>query len=96
MKIIALSSALAVALISTFAISSPAVARDSVSTEQTGHYEWRNAPTYGPKAIPRRVQVWVGPPKMAANCDCSMMKAGQAEAAACMGMPKSSQLHTNG
>ena len=96
MKIIALSSALTAALISTFAISSPAMARDSASTEQAGHYEWRNAPTYGPKAIPRRVQVWVGPPKMAANCDCSMMKVGQAEAAACMGMPKSSQSQSNG
>ena len=96
MKIITLSSALAVAFISTFAISLPVMARDSVSTEQSGHFEWRNAPSFGPKAISRRVQVWVGPPKMAANCDCSMMKAGQAEAAACMGMPKSSQSQSKG
>lgn len=96
MKIIVLGSALAAALISTFAISSPAVARDSASTEQAGHYEWRNAPKYGPKAIPRHVRVWVGPPQMAANCDCSMMKVGQAEAAACMGMPKSGQSQSNG
>ena len=96
MKIITLGSALAVALTSTFAISSPAMARDNAAAEQTGHYEWRNAPTYGPRAIPRRVRVWVGQPQMAANCDCSMITVGQSEVAACMGMPQSNQSRPNG
>jgi hypothetical protein len=96
MKIIALGSALAAALISTIAMSPPALAHDTTSTDQSGHFEWRSAPTFGPRAIDHSVRVWVGPPRMAANCDCSMMKGGQAQAAACMGMPKASQPHTTG
>ena len=95
MKIIALGSALAVALISTFAMSSPALAQGGASADQSGHYEWRSASTFGPRAMPHQVRVWIGPPQMAANCDCSMMKGGQADAAACMGMPKSGQSHPN-
>lgn len=96
MKIIALGSAIAVALISTIAVSSPAMAQHGTSSEQTGHYEWRDAPAIGPRAIPHRVQVWIGALQMASNCACSMMKAGKAEAAACMEMPKSGQPHPNG
>ena len=44
MKNITLGAALAVSLISTLAISSPAMAQDGAATEQAGHYEWRNAP----------------------------------------------------
>ena len=96
MKIIKHGAALAVALISTLATSSPAMAQDGGSAGQSGHYEWRSAPTFGPRAIPHRVRVWVGPPQMAANCDCSMMKADEAEATACMGMSKNGQSHPNG
>lgn len=64
MKNITLGAALAVSLISTLAISSPAMAQDGAATEQAGHYEWRNGPwTIGANKVrtPHRVRVWVGP-----------------------------------
>ena len=96
MKIIALGSALAVAFISSLAVSSPAMAGDTAAAEQTGHYEWRNTPNYGPRAVPGRVRVWVGQPHMAKNCDCSMDKVAQSEPAACIGMVQSNQSRPNG
>ena len=96
MKIIAFGSALAAALISTIAMSSPVMAQGTPPAEQAGHYEWHSAPTFGSRAIARSVRVWVGPSRMAATCDCSMMTAGHAEAAACMGMAKAGQPHSNG
>jgi hypothetical protein len=41
----------------------------------TGHYEWRQTPSYGPRAplaAPRRV--WVSDSPQMANCTCDMMQ----------------------
>lgn len=50
--------------------------------DQTGHYEWRAAQQYGPRATLKAPErVWVSNSQQMANCDCAMMKAN---ADACM------------
>lgn len=54
-------------------------------SQQSGHYEWKSVPQYGPRAplqAPKRV--WVPDTAQAANCDCDMMKMSSASAADCM------------
>ena len=54
---------------------------DASRTPQ-GHWEWRAAPQYGPRATgPARVRIWVPESRDIASCDCAMM---QASAADCM------------
>lgn len=81
MKNFALGLALAAALISTIALSSPAQAQDSKATApQTGHYEWRDAPAVGQKQAPYRLRVWVGPKMETASAEakCKPQRAGVA------------------
>lgn len=69
----------------TLAAAAAALATASVASAKDtagGHYEWRDAPWAGPKAIPHRERVWVRDEQTAtASCDCSMM---QADASGCM------------
>lgn len=63
----------------TLAVAVAALATASVAPARNGaagHYEWRDAPLAGPRAIAHRVRLWVvdGQASMA-NCDCSKMKA---------------------
>lgn len=49
-------------------------------SQQSGHYEWRQSPNYGPRApftSPRRV--WVPDAPQMANCNCDMMKMSAAD-----------------
>lgn len=56
----------------TFFGASVASAHDNAG----GHFEWRDAPAIGPRAVPHRIRLWVRDEQaMMANCDCSMMKA---------------------
>lgn len=74
MKMILTLAAVAAALATASASSAHDVA--------SGHYEWRDAPVVGPRAISHRVRVWVRNERTTvANCDCSMMKA---DASGCM------------
>lgn len=86
MNIYLRAAAMAAALASS-ASAIPAFA-DTTSASQTGHFEWRTQPSYGPRAPTRApVRVWVdGARPMAAGCDCPMMRGTQAQASACMGM----------
>lgn len=57
----------------TFASASLASAHENVG----GHFEWRDAPTFGPRAIPHRIRLWVPDEQAtAANDCCAMPKAG--------------------
>lgn len=86
MNIYVRAAAMAAALASS-ASAIPAFA-DTTSASQTGHFEWRTQPSYGPRAPTRApVRVWVGDARpMAAGCDCAMMHGTPAQASACMGM----------
>lgn len=86
MNIYIRAAAMAAALASS-ASAIPALA-DTNPSLQTGHFEWRAQPSYGPRAPTRApVRVWVdGARPMAAGCDCPMMRGTQAQALACMGM----------
>lgn len=54
-------------------------------SQQSGHYEWKSVPQYGPHATgPAQRRVWVPDAVQAANCDCDMMKMSSAGAADCM------------
>ena len=65
----------------TLAAVAAAVATASVASAHDragGHYEWRDAPAAGPRAIPHRVRLWVSDqPTRMASCKCSMMPAAQ-------------------
>ena len=80
----------AAAMAAAFAWSVPALPAfaDTAPASQTGHFEWRAQPSYGPRAPTRApVRVWVGDAKATNSaCDCPMMWGGQAQASACMGM----------
>lgn len=80
------AAAMAAALASS-ASAIPAFA-DTASSPQTGHFEWRTQPSYGPRAPTRApIRVWVdGVTPMPAGCDCAMMRGTQAQASTCMGM----------
>jgi hypothetical protein len=86
MNIYLRAAAMAAALASS-ASAIPAFA-DTTSASQTGHFEWRTQPSYGPRAPTRApVRVWVdGARPMAAGCDCPMMHGTKAQASSCMGM----------
>ena len=58
-------------------------------SQQSGHYEWKSVPQYGPRATgPAQRRVWVPDATQVAACDCDMMKMSSTDAAACMkGMP---------
>lgn len=69
------------ALVAALSLAAPALATDASRTPQ-GHWEWRPAPQYGPRATgPARVRIWVPQSRDMASCDCAMM---QASAAGCM------------
>lgn len=80
MKTINLSAAAIAAVLSTIAIAAPAFAQDAPATSARGHYEWRPAPQFGPRAMgPTRVRAWVPEAKDIASCDCAMMQASTAD-----------------
>ena len=57
-----------------------AFAGEPNTNSQSGHYEWRQSPNYGPRApsmSPRRV--WVPDAPQMANCNCDMMKMSAAD-----------------
>jgi hypothetical protein len=73
MKTFTIAAAIAVASVSVFTIA-PAVAQGSAARTARGHYEWYQAPPYGPQApaqAPRRI--WVPDGAQVASCDCGMM-----------------------
>lgn len=48
--------------------------------QQSGHYEWKSVPQYGPRATgPVQRRVWVPDTKQVASCDCDMMKMNAAD-----------------
>lgn len=54
-------------------------------SQQSGHYEWKSVPQYGPRVTgPVQRRVWVPDTKQAASCDCDMMKMSSASVADCM------------
>jgi hypothetical protein len=70
----------------TLAAIAAALAGATVASAQDkvgGHWEWRTAPSFGPKATaPTRTRVWVKDSDgRVASCDCAMMNA---DAAGCM------------
>lgn len=77
MKTLKIAAAIIAASASTFTFA-PAFAQEGASG--TGHYEWRSAPQYGPRApmqAPKRV--WVPDQAQMANCKCDMMKMSPAD-----------------
>src|SRR3546814_20716064 len=49
-------------------------------SQQSGHYEWKSVPQYGPRATgPAQRRVWVPDTAKMANCDCDMMKMSRSE-----------------
>lgn len=78
MKTLKIAAAFMAAAASAFAVA-PAFAQDGAS-RTGGHYEWRSAPQYGPRApmqAPKRV--WVPDHAQMANCKCDMMKMSAAD-----------------
>lgn len=85
MKTINLSAAAIAAALSAFAITAPAFAQDAPTASARGHYEWRQAPNYGPRApLQGARRVWVPDATQVASCDCDMMKMSSTGAADCM------------
>lgn len=81
MKAFKIAAAIIAAAISAFTIA-PAVAQGDASQ---GHYEWQQAPQYGPRAplqAPKRV--WVSDARQMADSNCEMMKTSSAAAVDCM------------
>lgn len=83
-------------LAAVFTVSAPAFAQNTTTPAETGHWEWRSQPSYGPRAPLRApVRVWVpanaataSKEAKSANCDCAMMHASVEKAADCMKMDK--------
>ena len=49
-------------------------------SQQSGHYEWKSVPQYGPRATgPAQRRVWVPDTAKMASCDCDMMKMSAAD-----------------
>ncbi len=49
-------------------------------SQQSGHYEWKSVPQYGPRATgPAQRRVWVPDAAQVASCDCDMMKMSAAD-----------------
>jgi opacity protein-like surface antigen len=81
-------AAIIAASISAFTIA-PAFAQSGATSAGQGHYEWQQAPQFGPRGplLPPR-RVWVPAATQIADCNCDMMKMSSAAAADCMkGMP---------
>lgn len=84
------------ALAAVFTVSAPALAQNTAPPAETGHWEWRSQPSFGPRAPLRApVRVWVPANAAAAsteakpaNCDCAMMHASAEQAADGMEMDK--------
>lgn len=83
------------ALAAVFTVSAPAFAQNTTTPAETGHWEWRSQPNYGPRAPLRApVRVWIPATATAskeakpANCDCAMMHGSAEKAADCMEMGK--------
>jgi len=54
-------------------------------SQQSGHYEWKPGPQYGPRATgPTQRRVWVPDATQVGACDCDMMKMSSTAAADCM------------
>jgi len=54
-------------------------------SQQSGHYELKSVPQYGPRATgPAQRRVWVADATQVAACDCDMMKMSSTDAADCM------------
>lgn len=54
-------------------------------SQQSGHYEWKSVPQYGPRApLQGQRRVWVPDTTQVAACDCDMMKMSSTGAADCM------------
>src|SRR3546814_12121807 len=54
-------------------------------SQQSGHYEWKSVPQYGPRTTgPAQRRVWVSDTAQVASCDCDMMKMSGTDAANCM------------
>src|SRR3546814_19655935 len=54
-------------------------------SQQSGHYEWKSVPQYGPRTTgPAQRRVWVSDTAPVASCDCDMMKMSGTDAANCM------------
>jgi hypothetical protein len=85
MKTLKIAAAIVAASLSAFTIA-PAFAQGDAAQ---GHYEWRQAPNYGPRApLQGARRVWVPNATQVAACDCGMMKMSGTTAANCMkGMP---------
>lgn len=76
MKTLHIAAALGVALAAPVA----ALAADAQLPMSSGHYEWRDAPQFGPRATgPARKRVWVLDDAQMANCACDMMKMSAAD-----------------
>jgi hypothetical protein len=69
------------------ALAAPAAAfaGQADHSQQSGHYEWKSAPQYGPRATgSAQRRVWVPDTTQVASCDCDMMKMSSTDAADCM------------
>lgn len=67
------------AMAAAFSIAGAAYASPA-PIDASGHYEWRQIPSYGPRtplAAPRRV--WVSDSPQTANCACDMMRMSAAD-----------------
>ncbi|WP_223262987.1 hypothetical protein [Sphingobium sp. SCG-1] len=63
----------------------PAFAQSDASAAAQGHYEWRQAPQYGPRApLQAARRVWVPDAMHMASCACDLMKMSGTAATACM------------
>ncbi|WP_120252485.1 hypothetical protein [Sphingobium sp. YG1] len=77
MKTLKIAAAIVAASASAFTFA-PAFAQDSAAS--AGHYEWRAAPQYGPRApLQTSKRVWVPDHAQMANCNCDMMKMSAAD-----------------
>lgn len=84
MKTFKVAAAIVAASLSAFTFA-PAFAQGAAPGAAQGHYEWQQAPQYGPRApLQSARRVWVPDAMQMASCGCDMMKMSAAAAAACM------------
>lgn len=72
-----------------------ALATASSAIAQSGHWEWRSAPQYGPSKTnlpPRRLKFWVKDEMASADCDCAMMHEAKAD---CMASSRKDAAHSH-
>jgi len=68
------------AIAAAFSFVGAAHAAPAAINASTGHYEWHQTPSYGPRApvaAPRRV--WVSNGAQMASCSCDMMRTRTAD-----------------